>query len=104
MRFVLKSSVASLVLLSVSVVFAGDENWQRLKLDDTFRSEGAAAADFNHDGKIDVVAGDVWYEAPDWHMHGFRPVGKYQFDKGYSQSFANFTYDVNADGWDDIIV
>ena len=69
-----------------------------------FVSEGVAAADFNHDGKVDVVAGDVWYEAPEWNMHELRPVGKYQFDKGYSLSFADFTADVNGDGWDDVIV
>lgn len=81
-----------------------DDGWERIKLDGEFRSEGVAAADINHDGKIDVVAADVWYEAPDWKMHAFRPVGKFKAGVGYSQSFANFTYDINGDGWDDIIV
>ena len=39
--------------------------WERQKLDDTFRAEGATAFDVNKDGKIDVVVGEVWYEAPD---------------------------------------
>ncbi|MGH7128474.1 MAG: FG-GAP-like repeat-containing protein [Planctomycetaceae bacterium] len=81
-----------------------DSGWKRIVLDKTFRSEGVAAADVDRDGKIDVLAGDVWYKAPDWTMHEIRPVGQYQFDKGYSQSFANWAYDVNADGWDDLIV
>ena len=78
--------------------------WKRLKLDDAFRSEGVAAADVNKDGKIDVLAGDVWYEAPDWKMHAVRTVGKFVAGKGYSNSFANFSYDVNGDGWEDFIV
>lgn len=80
-----------------------DENWTRIKLDDAFRSEGVAAGDFNKDGKLDVAAGDVWYEAPEWKMHAFRPVGTYKPAEGYSKSFANFAWDINADGWDDII-
>ena len=83
---------------------AEEVTWKRVKLDEAFRSEGVAAADINKDGKPDVVAGDVWYEAPDWKMHAFRPVGKFVAGKGYSNSFANFTFDINADGWEDIIV
>ena len=41
-----------------------DENWIRIKLDERFRSEGVAAADVNKNGTPDVIAGDVWYEAP----------------------------------------
>ena len=78
--------------------------WKRIQLDPTFRSEGVAAADVNRDGKVDVLAGDVWYESPDWSMHEIRTVGEYQFDKGYSQSFANFSHDINRDGWPDFIV
>ena len=29
-----------------------------------FRSEGVAIADVNKDGKLDVLIGDSWYEAP----------------------------------------
>ena len=78
--------------------------WQRLKLDEAFRSEGVAAADVNHDGKMDVLAGDVWYAAPDWTMHEIRPVGQFVAGKGYSNSFANWAYDVNGDGWDDFLL
>ncbi|MBT4864164.1 MAG: VCBS repeat-containing protein [Planctomycetaceae bacterium] len=83
---------------------SGDFGWKRITLDKTFRSEGVASADVNKDGKQDVLAGDVWYEAPSWKMHEVRPVGKYDGTKGYSNSFANWAYDVNADGWDDFIV
>jgi len=77
--------------------------WQRINLDKTFRSEGVAAFDVNRDGKIDVVAGDLWYEAPNWKMHEIRTPGKYDPNTGYSRSFLNFGYDVNSDGWVDLI-
>lgn len=94
---------------------AGDVPWHRLKLDETFRSEGVAAADVNRDGRVDVIAGDVWYEAPAddpyaagagprWKMREIRPPGKYVPEKGYSRSFCNFAWDINGDGWQDVIV
>lgn len=92
------------VLLGGARLYAGDVRWQRINLDKTFRSEGVAAFDVNHDGQIDVVAGDVWYEAPDWKMHEIRTPGHYVPSAGYSDCFCNFGYDVNGDGWVDSIV
>ena len=73
-------------------------------LDETFRSEGAAVGDFNHDGKKDIVAGYVWYEAPDWKRHTVLDKAPVYQPKGYSNSFCTFVADLNHDGWDDIIV
>ena len=78
--------------------------FQKIVLDKTFRSEGVAVADVNRDGKPDILAGDVWYAAPDWKMHEIRPVGQYDGSKGYSQTFVNFAQDVNGDGWVDSII
>lgn len=83
---------------------AADVAWERQQLDAVFRSEGVAAADVNHDGKVDVLAGDVWYEAPEWKMHEIRTPGKHVAGVGYSTSFANWAYDINGDGWDDFIL
>jgi hypothetical protein len=97
-------ALTGILVLSAVPLLADDVHWQRINLDKTFRSEGVAAFDVNHDGKIDVVAGDVWYEAPDWKMHEIRNVGKYDGSKGYSNSFCNFGYDVNGDGWEDLVL
>lgn len=88
----------------VSFLPAGDVEWDRIQLDSRFRSEGVAVGDFNKDGKNDVVAGDYWYESPNWNKHEVRPPGDYWAGNGYSQSFCNWVYDINQDGWDDIII
>jgi hypothetical protein len=78
--------------------------FKKTHLDDVFRSEGVAAGDFNHDGKLDIAAGSVYYAAPDWKMVPITAEPK-QFDpKAYSDSFCNFADDINGDGWTDLIV
>jgi hypothetical protein len=103
------------LLLSVGLAVVGattvnaDEPAKNIKfkkvvLDQKFRSEGAAIGDFNHDGKLDISAGDVYYAAPDWKL---MPVVEKprEFDPhGYSESFNNFADDINGDGRTDLIV
>lgn len=89
-------------------VFAAEKSakisFKKTRLDDKFRSEGVAAGDFNHDGKLDVAAGSVYYAAPDWKMHSILEQPE-EFDPAvYSHSFCNFSGDLNGDGWDDLIV
>lgn len=97
-----------LVLVCIGVVGSSATgqtiSWKRVELDAKFRAEGVAAADVDRDGAVDILAGDVWYQAPDWTLHEIRKVGDYVPDKGYSQCFASFTYDVNRDGWQDYLV
>src|SRR5262249_19600349 len=79
-------------------------SWKKTVLDRTFRSEGLAVADVNRDGKLDILAGEVWYEAPDWKRHEIQPPGNYgDGAHGYSHCFACWTEDVNHDGWPDFI-
>src|SRR5262245_45971607 len=81
--------------------------FKKIVIDQRFQSEGAGVADINKDGKIDVVNGELWYEAPDWKPHRFR-AGKDDYTDGeknvYSHSFCVWCEDLNGDGWADIIV
>ena len=71
-------------------------------LSNIFVSEGVATGDVNRDGKMDILAGNYWFQAPDWkrnliHIDTLNPV------PGYSTSFLNYSMDVNNDGWIDLI-
>jgi hypothetical protein len=110
---VLLWSVLSLPALTVLFVQAGAEtgvaadkiSWKKTVVDKTFRSEGVAIADVNKDGKMDILVGDVWYEAPDWKVHEIRPSPKEGYDtKNYSKSFCCWAEDLNGDGYPDLIV
>src|SRR5439155_9691818 len=79
--------------------------WKKTVLDKVFRSEGVAVADVNKDGKIDILNGEAWYEAPDWKMHTIRKLGDYGNGDGvYSHSFACWAEDLNGDDYPDLIV
>ncbi len=77
--------------------------FKKVVLDSEFRSEGVSVADVNHDNRIDVMTGNLWYEAPDWKAHEIQPVEKYDAAKGYSNCFVSFAADLNRDGWMDQI-
>lgn len=85
-------------------VCGGEVRFKKHVLSREFCSEGCAVADVNKDGRIDVLAGDFWYEAPKFERHEVRKPGTYKWDGGYSDSFANGAMDVNLDGWDDFLV
>ncbi|HYH67154.1 MAG TPA: VCBS repeat-containing protein [Urbifossiella sp.] len=80
-------------------------SWKRTVLDTKFRSEGVAVADVNKDGKIDVLNGEYWYEAPNWTPHEMQPFKDHGTGlNNYSRSFACWADDFNKDGFPDLIV
>lgn len=116
MKSVFRCVSAILLAGRVLAVQADDDpNWVRIKLDERFRSEGVAAADLNNDGTPDVAAGDIWYLAPKagtpahvdasaWKQREIRMPGEFVAGVGYSNSFANFAWDMNQDGWQDVVI
>ncbi|MBI1840302.1 MAG: VCBS repeat-containing protein [Verrucomicrobia bacterium] len=99
--------------------------FKKIQVSDQFWAEGANFGDFNKDGVMDVVSGPYWWEGPDFKKrHEYSPAtqtfrlkvgpmteaqipgfeGGLGKNNAYSKNFFAFTYDVNADGWTDILI
>jgi hypothetical protein len=82
-----------------------DRPFRERKLTDTFYSEGIAVGDLNRDGVQDVVAGPFYYLGPDYsvarEIYPSKPFNPNT--PPYSDSFLNYVYDFNGDGWPDVL-
>jgi len=117
-----------LLVALVTTATAADNtlhSFRRIQLSDQFWGEGAAFADFNRDGKNDIVSGPFWYQGPDFKVrHEYAPAtqsfkrkgpdgaeqvipgyeGLLGVNNAYSENFFAFTHDFNGDRWPDILI
>lgn len=63
-------------------------------------SEGVSVLDMNADGRLDVLSGAYWYEAPGWTAHKYRDVG---IEGEFVVNCGEFTIDVDHDGDLDVV-
>jgi hypothetical protein len=63
-------------------------------------SETAVIADINGDGRLDIVSGENWYEAPHWTKHHFRNVLYTNF---YIDDLSTLPLEVDGDGRVDLV-
>ena len=96
-------TLTALILVAVLALPAlGDEpRWKKHDINARSVFEAAGVFDVDNDGKLDIVAGDTWYNAPDWkpyHVRDLPPVGR-----TYRNCFATLPPDVNLDGRMDFV-
>jgi hypothetical protein len=63
-------------------------------------SESAAIADINEDGRLDIISGENWYEAPHWIKHRFRQIS---YTNNYIDDLSTLPLDVDGDGHVDLV-
>jgi len=74
--------------------------WHRHKLVQNL-SEACAIADVDNDGRLDVISGPLWFQAPTWEPRPLRDV-----EIGNEEFFTtngDHAFDLNGDGWVDVI-
>lgn len=101
---ILTASLLALISFSAWAQSKTSNDFKKTVLTRDFISEGAAVADLNKDGKMDIIAGYYWFEAPNWTKHEMAPSRTFDPRKEYSNSFLNLGMDVNLDGWDDAVI
>ena len=79
-------------------------NFRVQKINDMYYSWSAAAADFNHDGILDLVAGPYIYFGPDFtRSREIFPATAFSPSKEFTAVNCQYAYDFNGDGWPDIL-
>jgi len=89
--------IAALILLLATR--PPDISFEKVTLD-LGANESCAWADINRDGKLDVVSGENWFEAPAWKKHRFRDL---PYENNYIDNFSDLTLDVDGDGYADVV-
>jgi hypothetical protein len=90
----------------------GKLEYTKVVIHNQFLAESCSIADYNRDGTPDVSSGRIWYQGPDFKTtHAFRSGHGVlpskgdgpEIDTGVSDDWSDFPWDVDNDGWADII-
>jgi len=107
MMFVPRSHLALVLLLAIvsdRQLSAADVQFEKIVLTDRFHAEAAGVGDIDGDGQGDAVYGPFWYAGPSF-TERFPIYPTEDFDPHkYSNNFATFVADVDADGHLDVLV
>jgi FG-GAP-like repeat/Domain of Unknown Function (DUF1080) len=81
------------------------KGFREQRVSDLFYSEGIAVGDLNRDGHLDLVAGPFYYLGPDFKQaREIYPATTFNPNTPpYTDSFLNYVYDFNGDGWPDVL-
>lgn len=77
--------------------------FERVQLTDTYYSEGVNTADLDKDGHMDVIYGPFWFAGPDFQTKRLIYQAMPQPREAYANHFFAWPYDVDGDGWTDVL-
>jgi hypothetical protein len=92
-------TLVAVAIVALQVPRSADIRFQPQMIDPG-ASETAAVADIDRDGRLDIVSGAFWYEAPSWTPHRFRELG---FRQQYIDSFSDLIIDADGDSYPDVV-
>lgn len=79
-------------------------DWDKRVLDTAYRSEGVAVFDVDRDGHMDIVTDQFWYSGPSLVAHELRAPESFDPAREFCHSFAVIPWDVDGDGWQDVVI
>jgi len=100
----MKTLAACMFLIAATPTFAEHPVAFDVQVLTVDANEGVAIADYDKDGKLDVSAGRNWYRNPGENGAWVpRPLRLLDDWNGYTHSNGEHAYDVDGDGWTDVV-
>ncbi|HZW29385.1 MAG TPA: VCBS repeat-containing protein, partial [Isosphaeraceae bacterium] len=90
----------SIVAVAAGTIRADEPKWKQHTINGRSEFEAAGVFDVDNDGRLDIVSGDTWYQAPAWKPYHVRDVARVGT---YYNCFSTLPLDVNGDGRTDFV-